>query len=56
MAKISKTKANACAKVVVEYAKQEAKSGAKKGAKATSAAAKKVAKAGFSKLKGLFSK
>ena len=56
MAKISKTKANACAKVVVAYTAQEAKKQVKKGAKATGAAASKVAKAGFAKLKGLFNK
>lgn len=61
--KISKTKANECANVVVKYAKQEAKKNVKKGAKATGVMAKKtgvaaskVAKAGFTKLKGLFSK
>ena len=56
MAKILKTQANKCAKVVVAYTKQEAKKHAKAGAKATGAAASKVAKAGFAKLKGLFNK
>ena len=55
MAKISKTQANKCAKVVVAYTKQEAIKHGKAGAKAT-AAASKVAKAGFAKLKGLFNK
>jgi len=56
MAKISKSQANKCAKVVVAYTKQEAIKHGKTGAKATGAAASKVAKAGFVKLKGLFSK
>ena len=56
MAKITKTKANACAKVVIDYTKQEAKKHGKAGAKATVAASKKAASALGSKLKGFFKK
>ena len=54
MKEISKQQANYCAKIVSQYAKQQAIKHTKKGAKVTAAATKKVAKAGFGKLKSLF--
>lgn len=51
---ILKSTANKCAKVVADYAKQEAKKNLANGKKVTIEATKKYAKKGFSSLKGLF--